>query len=212
MSKKPKPPDEARGSAPRYPDATRRPRGAVRRMTIEEFEQLPDLDDYPYELVRGWLVREPPPMELHGSLQARLGSFVLAFVERENLGLVVTETHYVLREDPRIVRCPDVAFVARARLEGDDPQDTHFRRGAPDLAVEILSPSNRRAEVVEKVAEYLVAGARAVWVVDPRKHSVTVHRPGADSRVYRAEDELDGGEVLPGFRLPLSRLFDAFRR
>ncbi len=206
MSKKPKRADDVRES-----DSTRRPRGAVRRMTIEEFERLPDLDDFPYELVRGWLVREPPPMVLHGSLQLRLGRFLLDFVERENLGLVVTETHYVVREEPQVVRCPDVAFMAGARLEGELLEE-HFRRGAPDLAVEILSPSNRPAEVAEKVTEYLATGARAVWVLDPRKHLVTVHRPGADPRVYRAGDELDGGEVLPGFRLPLSTLFDAFRR
>ncbi len=210
MSRKPKRPDEVRESAPSYPD-TRRPRGAIRRITIEEFERLPDLDDYPYEVVRGWLVREPPPMVLHGSLQLRLGRFLLDFVEGKSLGLVVAETHYVLREEPQVVRCADVAFMAGARLEGDLLEE-HFRRGAPDLAVEILSPSNRLAEVAEKVSEYLVAGARAVWVVDPRKHSVTVHQPQADPRVYGAGDELDGGEVLPGFRLPLSKLFEVLRR
>ncbi len=211
MSEKPKRPDEVRESAPRYPDTSRRPRGAVRRMTIAEFERLPDLDDYPYELVRGWLVREPPPKEMHGSLQLRLGSYLLDFVERNRLGLVVTDTGYVVEEELQTVRGPDVAFVAAARLEGG-PMEEHFRRGAPDLAAEVLSPSNRPAEVAEKVTEYLGAGARAVWVVDPRKRSVTVHRPGADPRVYRTGDELDGGEVLPGFRLPLSKLFEPFRR
>ncbi len=211
MSKKPKRPDEVREAAPRYPDAARRPRGAVRRMTIEEFERMSDEDEYHHELVRGWLVREPPPKELHGSVQARVAHHLLDFVERNRLGLVVTESGYALSEQQQTVRGPDVAFVAAARLEGG-PLEEHFRRGAPDLAVEILSPSNRRAEVAEKVTEYLAAGARAVWVVDPRKRSVTVHRAGADPRVYAADEDLDGGDVLPGFRLPLSKLFEAFRR
>ncbi len=180
-------------------------------MTIAEFERMPELDDYPSELVRGWLVREPQPKELHGSVQAWPAHHLLDFVERRELGLVVTESGYVLSEQRQTVRGPDVAFVAAARLEGG-PLEEHFRRGAPDLAVEILSPSNRRAEVAEKVSEYLAAGARAVWLVDPRKRLVTVHQPGADPHVYAAGDELDGGEVLPGFRLPLSTLFDVFRR
>ncbi len=209
MSKEPQSPDEVRKSAPRYADTEPRPPGAVRRMTIEEFERMPDLDEYRHELVRGWLVREPPPVELHGSLQLRLGHHLLDFVERNRLGLVVTESGYVLSEQQQTVRGPDVAFVAAARLEGGPLE--HFRRGAPDLAVEILSPSNRRREVAEKVTEYLAAGARAVWVVDPRKRSVAVHRTGVDTRIYRAGETLDGGEVLPGFRLPLSKLFVAFQ-
>ncbi len=211
MSEKPKRPDEVRESAPACPDSAPRPRGAVRRMTIEQFERMTDEDEYRHELVRGWLVREPQPKELHGSVQARLAHHLLDFVERRELGLVVTESGYVLSEQRQTVRGPDVAFVAAARLEGG-PLKEHFRRGAPDLAVEILSPSNRRAEVAEKVAEYLAAGARAVWVVDPRKHTVTVHGAGVAARVYGAGEELDGGEVLPGFRLPLSKLFEAVRR
>ncbi len=211
MSKKPKRPEEVREAAPRYPDAARRPRGAVRRMTIEEFEQMSDPGEYSYELVRGWLVREPRPKEMHGSLQLWLGHFLLEFVARNRLGLVVTDTGYVLSEQGQTVRGPDVAFVTAARLEGG-PLEEHFRRGPPDLAVEVLSPSNRRRQVAEKVTEYLAAGARAVWVVDPRNRSVTVYRAGADPRVYGAEEELDGGEVLPGFRLPLSKLFEAYPR
>ncbi len=118
MTKKPKRPDEVRESAPSYPAGTRRPRGAIRRMTIEEFERMSDEDAYRHELVRGWLVREPPPVELHGSIQIRLGHYLFDFVERNRLGLVVTESGSVLSERQQTVRGPDVAFVAAARLEG----------------------------------------------------------------------------------------------
>jgi Uma2 family endonuclease len=176
-----------------------------RLLTLEEFEQLPS-DGYRYELVRGRLVREPQPTEEHGWLQVRLGAWLSEFVERHRLGLVMGPAGYVLEEEPPTVRGPDLSFVAAARLTGGYPA-RKFRHAAPDLAVEIVSPSNRASELNEKVVQYLDAGSRMVWVVDPVAATVMCYRSASDVRLLRLGEELDGGEVLPGFRLPLSRLF-----
>jgi Uma2 family endonuclease len=178
-----------------------------RAYTVEEFERLPEDDRYRFELVRGRLVREPAPVEEHGWLEVRLGRFLDEFVEAHGLGLVVGNVGYVLEEAPAAtVRAPDLSFIARARLEGGYPV-RRFRRLAPDLAVEIVSPSNRVSELEAKARELLAAGVRLVWIVDPLRRTVTICEADAGRRVLHEEAELDGGEVLPGFRLPLARLF-----
>jgi Uma2 family endonuclease len=105
-----------------------------------------------------------------------------------------------------VVRIPDVSFIAQARLpDGSVPEG--FIPGAPDLAVEIVSPGDRAEEVYGKVREYLDAGARLVWVVWPRHRAVTAYPPDGQSRELREDDELDGGAVLPGFRVRVGDLF-----
>lgn len=84
-----------------------------------------------------------------------------------------------------------------------------FFEGAPDLAVEVVSPGNTRREIAGKVRDYLAAGSRAVWVVNPERRTVTVHRPDREPERLAGSDVLDGGPVLPGFRLPLSEIFEA---
>jgi Uma2 family endonuclease len=174
-------------------------------MTIEEYAALPDDDFWRDELVRGVRVREPRPGGEHARLQARLARHLDAFAEARDLGTVLADAGFVLAEDPATVRGPDVAFVARARLPGG--VGTGYLRVAPDLAVEILSPSNRTSAVQAKVNEYLAAGVRLVWVVDPRTRTITSWRTAAGCRVLGVGDELDGEDVLPGFRLPLTALW-----
>lgn len=101
---------------------------------------------------------------------------------------------------PATVRGPDAAVIRRDRLP--DPHHAGFFYGAPDLAVEVVSPSNRAAETAEKVSEYLAAGARAVWVVDPRARTVAVHEASRDAAVVSATGVLDGGNVVPGAAPP----------
>jgi Uma2 family endonuclease len=178
-----------------------------RAYSIEEFERLPEDDCYRYELVRGRLVREPAPVEAHGRLEIRLGRLLDEFVEGRRLGLVVGAVGYVLAEAPAAtIRVPDLSFIAQDRLEGGYPA-WRFRRIAPDLAVEIVSRSNGASAMEEKAREYLASGVRLVWLVDPARRTATVWRHGAEPRVLSAGEVLDGGDVLPGFRLPLARLF-----
>ncbi len=178
-----------------------------RPLTIEEFEGLPD-DGYRSELVRGRLVREPPVGFEHSGLGVRLAARLLGFVSGSGLGEVVgADAGFVLFEDPPTVRAPDVAFVARERIPASGPPRGFFP-GAPDLAVEIVSPSNTPLEIREKVRDYLAAGAREVWVVEPRGRTVTLYRAGREIVLLSEGDELGGGEVLPGFRMRVREIFE----
>ena len=112
------------------------------------------------------------------------------------------ETGFVLAREPDTVRAPDVAFLRPGRAVGDAYID-----GAPDLAVEVVSPGDRPGYVRERVAEWLEAGTEVVWVVDPRTQTVAVHVAVQPTRVLGAMDTLRGDPVLPGFELPLARLF-----
>jgi Uma2 family endonuclease len=174
-------------------------------LSIEEFERLPD-DEWPTELVRGRLVREPPAGMDHGRVEIRLAVLIANFADRHALGDVFSaDTGYVLFEDPPTVRVPDVSFVSVARLPS--PEDSiRFGRMAPDLAVEVISPSNTATEIIEKIADYLNAGTRLLWIVEPRRRCVTVHRAD-EVRLLREGDELEGYEVLPGFSVPVARIF-----
>jgi Uma2 family endonuclease len=176
-----------------------------RRMTLKKFQRLPESDEFLYELDAGLLVREPRPARAHGTAVILTGMH-LAQYALENGGMVTSETGYVLEEDPDTLRGPDVAYTRRdPALYGGGPDG--FIRGAPDLAVEVLSPSNRWTEIRRKIDQYFAAGARMVWIVDPQSKSVTVH-PSADrSHTISRDGSLDGGDVLPDLRLPVAELF-----
>ena len=175
-------------------------------LTIEEFERLPD-DESRSELVRGRLVREPPAGMDHGRVANRLAVLISVFVDRNALGEVFTaDTGFVLFEDPPTVRAPDIAFVSRDRLPPPE-ESVGFGHLAPDLAVEIVSPSNTAVEILDKVEDYLEAGTRLVWVVEPRRQSITVYRSRQEIRLLREDDALDGLDVLPGFSLRVTDVF-----
>jgi Uma2 family endonuclease len=127
------------------------------------------------------------------------------FVEAQQLGEVFGVTGYVLARDPDTVRGPDLSFVYRERLSNLD--DARYFSGAPDLAVEILSPSSRE-EIHAKIADYLAAGARLVWVVDPERESVTTYRTLLAPRRLESNESLDGEDVLPGLVIPLESIFE----
>lgn len=175
-------------------------------LTAEEYARLPERDDgYKDELVRGSVVCEPQPSFVHGLASMKIGHLLSAFVDREGLGVVLGEAGYVLERGPDTVRGPDVSFVSTERLRR---RGETFFEGAPDLAVEVISPSNTRRAAAEKTRDYLAAGARLVWNVDPRRETVTAHAPGAEPRVLGADDSLDGGDVLPGFTVAVRALFE----
>ena len=182
----------------------------VEILTLEEYEQLPEQDGYRDELVRGRLVRDQLPGAEHGWLVAKLFREIEAFVRERGLGLTVIEAGFVLEEDPPTVRGPDVAFIAEEDLPLEGISRS-FWRVPPTLAVEVVSPSNKAADIQEKVLNYLDAGARLVWVVDPRTGSVTAYRSRSDIRLLRGGDVLDGADVLPGFAYPIADLFAPYQ-
>ncbi len=187
--------------------ARTRPPDPDRLLTAEEFAQLPEEDGfYRYELVRGRVVREPGPGWPHGRLASRLHVRLATFVEERGLGYIVLETGYIVERGPDTVRGPDVSFVSRARL-GDKHPEVYPELG-PDLAVEVLSPSNRPREMAEKLAQYFSAGTRLAWVIDPKRRTAKVYRPGRDVRVLHEQDELDGEDVVPGFRCRLADVLE----
>ncbi len=177
-----------------------------RLLTAEEYARLPEDDRYRDELVRGRVVREPSPGWPHGRVQSRLFARLNAFVDARQLGYAGVETGFIVERGPDTVRGPDVYFVSRERL-GDAHPDPYPEFG-PDLAVEVLSPSNRRAETAEKLRHYFAAGTSLAWVIDPRKRTARVHRPDGTMRLLRAADELQGEDVLPGFRCRLADVLE----
>jgi Uma2 family endonuclease len=129
-----------------------------------------------------------------------------AHVRARRLGAVyATDTGFLLA--PHTVRAPDAAFVDRQRLE-PARRLRGYRQGAPDLAVEVISPSDLYTDVEDKVAEWLAHGARMVIVLNPRRRTAAVHRPGAAVRVLTADQSLDGEDVVPGWSAPLAELFE----
>ncbi len=179
---------------------------AVRHLvTAEELERMGS-PDFGFELVRGELVPVTPAGREHGALTAFLIAELTAFVRARNLGRVYNELGFKLFTNPDTVRAPDVSFVSWDR-EAAFKGRRGFVPGAPDLAIEIVSEDNTAAQLAAKATEYLEAGTRLVWVVDPESRQVTVHRPDQAVLTLSATQTLDGGDVLPGFTLLLTRLF-----
>jgi Uma2 family endonuclease len=179
-------------------------------LTVEEFETYEIPDDMVAELVRGELVLTPGPGPLHGVIQLRLAARLLAFVEQHRLGTVLTAGGFELRALPRTVRVPDIAFISSLRLPARAIPDG-LGNLAPDLAVEILSPSDTRARIAAKLGDYEAVHIQLVWLVDPRRRTVSVIARNAATLVLHETDVLDGSTVLPGFSCPVADLFHGLR-
>jgi Uma2 family endonuclease len=174
-------------------------------LTAEDVERI-SLPGKQVELVRGRLVVREPPGTWHGAIAARLSWLLGDFVYPRGLGVVFAQdTGFQIAATPDTVRAPDVAFVAQGRA------DRIARRGyalmAPDLLAEILSPADRPAEVLGKVADWLAAGTKIVWVVDPERREVRVYREDGSVVIVDEHGTLDGGDVLPGFGCGVQQLF-----
>lgn len=178
----------------------------ARLMTAQELLDRGD-DGRQWELVEG-VLHEVAPAGIRGSqIALRVGARLIRFVEERGLGAAFgADAGFILHHQPDTVRSPDVAFICADRLPLDLDRDGFFD-GAPDLAVEVVSPTDRPRDVSRKVREYLQAGTQLVWVIEPRKQHVTEHAPGQEPRVLTGDMALDGGAVLPGFTLPLRELF-----
>ena len=175
-------------------------------ITADDLLRLPD-DGWRYELVAGELLQMPPSGFLHGTVAMNIGSLLHQHVTKYDLGVVCTaDVGFKLQQNPDTVRAPDVAFVAKERIPAAGKPEG-FWPGAPDLAVEVVSPSDRFTEVLEKVEEYLAAGTRLVWVALPRIRAILVCHPSGEIKMLREDDELNGEDVLPGFSCRVKEIF-----
>ena len=157
------------------------------------------------ELVRGEVVVREPPAAWHGGISNNVAFRLTAFVREHEVGAVFgQDTGFQIAADPDTVRAPDVAFVGAERV-GEIPR-RGYPRLAPDLVVEVLSPDDRPGEVLAKIGEWLDAGVRLVWVLDPEAAQARVHRPDGSLDLLGATDEVTGEDVLPGFRATVAEL------
>lgn len=174
-------------------------------VTPEQLAAMPDRKDF--ELVDGQLVERHMGNKANW-VASQMARLLGNYVEQHELGWVFTsEAGY--RLDPRrpnLLRKPDVSYVRFGRLPNEEPADAYDNL-APDWAIEVLSPGDTVIELEEKLEEYLSAGVRLVWVVNPQTKMVKVHVAGRPIDEYRIGDELTGGEVIPGFRCPVASLF-----
>ena len=175
-------------------------------VTAQQLAEMPD-DGYRYELVRGEIRKMPPSSEEHGLVSANVAGDLIPYVRLNGLGrVVIGETGYLLESNPDHVRAPDVSFIRQERVSPPG-QRRSFVQGAPDLAIEVLSPSNRSGQMAEKVADYLATGCRMVIVIDPEQRTATVHIPGQEPQVLSEADSMDGGDVVPGWQMPVGEIF-----
>ena len=178
-------------------------------MNVEGLYTMAD-DGLKHELQAGILLSEPRPGFRHGLVTATVTELLGRHVRLQALGVVLAgDPGFVLARDPDTLRGPDVAFVSKDRLPRAEDQ-VHAFEGAPDLAVEVLSPSNTRTAVHAKVADYLAAGTRLVWVIDPdpERETVTIYRSLLAPRTLSRDDELGGEDVVAGFRVTVAELFE----
>jgi Uma2 family endonuclease len=177
----------------------------TRLVTAEELWAMPDKPRC--ELVRGEVRTMAPAGFERGAVIVNISTALALYVKPRRLGVVVgAETGFVLQRNPDIVRGADVAFVQASRIPaGGLP--VKYWEGAPDLAVEVVSPEDRPKEVEDKFQNYLDAGARMVLVVNPKRRTVTVRRLGAEPVVLLTEDTINGADVVPGFQLPVADVF-----
>ncbi len=174
--------------------------------TLVTAEQLPEIaGDRRMELVRGELVEMSPVGLPQVRVVGLLVSWLVPFVGERKLGIVGPELGCILSRNPDVVRAPDISFISAARLR--EANQEGFFDGAPDLAVEVVSPGDRAAEMQEKISEYLRAGTRLVLVADPRSKTVTAYRPSGEARLYSGDAVVSCEDILPGFSFRLADLF-----
>jgi Uma2 family endonuclease len=172
-------------------------------MTADELLAMPD-DGMRHELVKGELITMSRAGFEHGAITNAIARHLGNFVADHRLGIVLSsDTGFILSRDPDTVRAPDVSFVRRERVV----KTRKFFSGAPDVAVEVISPSDTYSDVMTKVGEYLRGGTSMVVIIEPAAQCATVRPPDGRAELT-IDDTLDGGDVVPGWKLPLRELFE----
>jgi len=176
-------------------------------MTAEQlFWMAPD--HHRHELIRGKLTTEPFGTSEFGVIVINVSVPLWLHSKHENLGIAFgAGVGFLIEKNPDTVLAPDVAFVSQARIDAIGGLPPKFWPGAPDLAVEVVSPGDTVYEVEEKAQAWLTAGCQLVWVVNPKRRSVTIYRSGRNPTILLVDDTLDGEDVVPGFRISIREIF-----
>lgn len=181
-------------------------RESIRAVTGDELVRMPGLD--PCELVAGRVVPMTPTNPTHGRIEVNVAAALKHFVRTQNLGVVMAgEVGIFTARNPDTVRAADVLFLSHDRNARRQRQEG-FLDVAPELTVEILSPTDRPDQVRLKLDEYFAAGVLQVWVIDPASRTVHLHRHGGEHLTLAPGAVLTGGDVLPGFELPVDDIFE----
>jgi len=178
----------------------------TRLMTARELEQLPP-EASRGELIQGEFIPMSPAGFVHGRIGLKLGTYLNLFIMQNKLGeAYAAETGFILKQNPDTVRAPDVAFVTHERA-AQQKRETGYFQGAPDLAVEVISPNETMDDIENKLIDYLEAGVKVVWLVYPRTQTITIYRSLTDVRILTIDDELNCSDLLPGFSVPTAEIF-----
>jgi Uma2 family endonuclease len=178
---------------------------AMTLLTAEEFAKLPS--SRWSELIDGVVVEMSPPAPEHGGIARTVFGLLWAYVRPRALGRVITEAGFIIRRNPDLVRAPDVPFIRTVQIPPTG-LPRQFWNIAPDLVVEVVSPSDTRAEVLAKVREWIEAGVRTVWVAYPISRTIEVVRSLQERVTLGIGATLDGGDVVPGFSCPVAEIFE----
>jgi Uma2 family endonuclease len=174
-------------------------------VTIEDYEALGE--DAPYELIRGVLYEVAATKFVHVAVAGKFATHLGVYSVTTLPGRVlVGEGGFILEENPDSLIVPDVAFIREERMPRKHER-RDWARLPPDVAVEVRSPSNTRREIARKIEVYLAAGVPLVLVADTDDETISAYTADGRVRVYRVGEDLDGGDVLPGFRVPVAEFF-----
>lgn len=178
---------------------------ATKVWTAEELLYLPE-DNKRHELVRGKLRTYPLKGFLRGIIACKLGAELRSFADENQLGIVTASCGFLIESDPDSVLAPDVSFVCRRRIDVIGIPEGYFP-GPPDLAVEVIEATDSEHAVSEKIHHWLITGTKEVWVVRMEEKSITVYREDNIVIDLSENDTLDGGDLIPGFTMPIRDLF-----
>ncbi len=173
-------------------------------LTLEEFARLPK-DGACHELNAGELLTLPPPKSLHSRIAAAILFRIQAHLHPLGTSDALPEAGYILSRNPLTIRQPDVSVLSRERIRATDP-DSYFE-GAPELAIEVVSPSDSAEDLEIKTKQYLQNGSRQVWILYPKTQTVHVFSGGTAAIILDRDQMLDGGDLLPGFHVSVASLF-----
>jgi len=177
---------------------------AKRLITAEEFARMPGSEHM--ELIRGEVRVTRPPSKEHGAVALAIGTLLRLWTQQGARVKAGVEAGFILAHDPDVIRGPDAYYVSAERIPADD-ESRAFWTIAPDLAIEVISPSETADEIRDKVRDFLAAGTLQVWAIYPRTREVVVHTPDGLARTYGSEDVIEYPDILPGFSCKVSELF-----